>query len=85
MGEVKEINIKNRTCYFSDDMIDIRKFHSKLLKIDKKSHEYIDICYIGYVMIKKFSDCENIHSLNPSYLIIHSAIGYFKEKTGKNT
>ena len=37
MGEVKEINIKNRT-YFFDDMIDIRNFHSNLLKIDKKSH-----------------------------------------------
>ena len=31
-------------------------------------------------MIKKFSDCENIHSLNPLYLIIYSATGNFKEK-----
>ena len=30
MGEVKEINIKNRTYYFFDDMIDIRNFHSNL-------------------------------------------------------
>ena len=36
MGEVKEINIKNRTLYFFDDMIDIKNFHSNLLKIDKK-------------------------------------------------
>ena len=33
-------------------------------------------------MIKKFSDCENIHSVNPLYLIIHSAIGHFKENNG---
>ena len=80
MEEVKEINIKNQTYYFFDDMIDIKNFHSNLLKIDKKSHKDIDIYYIGYITIKKFSDCENIHSVNPLHLIIHSAIGHFKEK-----
>ena len=43
MGEVKEINIKNQSYYFFDDMIDIRNFHSNLLKVDKKSHKDIDI------------------------------------------
>ena len=80
MGDVKEVNIKNRTYYFFDDMTDIRNFHSNLLKIDKKSHEDIDIYYIGYITSKKFSDCENIHSVNPLYLITHSATGHFKEK-----
>ena len=61
-------------------MIDIKNFHSDLLEIDKKSHEDIDIYYIGYITITKFSDCENIHSVNPLYLIIHSATGHFKEK-----
>ena len=42
MGEIKELNIKNRT-YFFDDMIDIRSFHSDLLKIDKKSYKDIAI------------------------------------------
>ena len=83
MGEVREISIRNQTYYFFDDMTDIRNFHSNLLKIDKKSHKNIDIYYIGYIMIKKFSDCENIHSVNPLYLIIHSATGYFKEKNGE--
>ena len=64
-------------------MIDTRNFHSNLLKIDKKSHKDIDIYYIGYITIKKFSDCENIHSVNPLYLIIHSATGYFEEKNGE--
>ena len=31
-------------------------------------------------MVKKFGDCENTHSVNPLYLIIHSATGHFKEK-----
>ena len=61
-------------------MFDIKNFPSNLLKIDKKSHKDIDICYIGYIMIKKFSDCKNIRRVNPLYLIIHSAIDHFKEK-----
>ena len=59
-------------------MIDIRNFHLNLLKIDKKSHEDIDIYCIGYITIKKFSDSENIHNVNPLHLIIHFATGYFK-------
>ena len=58
-------------------MINIKNFHSNLLKIDKKSHEDIDIYYIGYFTIKKFSDCENIRSVNPQDIL--------KKKTVKNT
>ena len=83
MKEVKEINIKNRTYYFFDDMVDIRNFHSNLLKIDKKHYKDVDIYYVGYITIKKFSDCENIHSVNPLCLIIHSAAGHFNEKYGE--
>ena len=64
-------------------MIDTTNFHSNLSKIDKKSHEDIDIYYIGYITIKKFSDCGNIHSKNPLYLIIPSATGHFKKKNGE--
>ena len=64
-------------------MIDIKNFRSNLSKIDKKSHKDIDIQHIGYITIKKFSDCKNIHSVNLLYLIINSAIGYFKEKNGE--
>ena len=64
-------------------MIDIKHFHSNLLKIDKKSHKDINIYYIGYITIKKISDCENIHSVNLLYLMIHSATGRFKEKNGE--
>ena len=85
MGEAKEINIKNQTYYFFDGMIDIKNFHSSLLEIDKKPYEDIDIYYIGYITIKKFSDCEDTHSVNPFYLIIHSATGHFKKNTAKNT
>ena len=43
MGEVKDLNIKNRTYYYFHDMIDIRKFESNLLKIDKKSHTLVTL------------------------------------------
>ena len=79
MGEIKQLNIKNQTYYFFNDMININNFQSNLLTIDKKSHKDVDVYYIGYITIEKFGDCENIRSLNPLYLIIHSANGYFKK------
>ena len=83
MGEVKEINIINRGYYFCDNIVNIKNFHSNLLKIEKKPHEDIDIHCISYIMIKEFSDYENIRSVNPLYLKIHSVTGHFKEKYGE--
>ena len=60
MGETKELDIKNRTYYFLNDIIDITNFHSKLLKIDKKPFKDIVIYYIGYITIKKIGGYENI-------------------------
>ena len=57
MGSIKEINVKSRTYYFFNDMINIKKFDSNLLKIDKKSLiKNGDIYYIGYTTIKSISD-----------------------------
>ena len=39
MGVVKQIDIKNRTYYFYNDMINIKICDSNLLKIDKKSYK----------------------------------------------
>ena len=80
MGTVKQIDIKNRTYYFYNDMIDIKKFDSDLLKIDKKSYKDIGIYNIGYITIKKIDDYEDIYSVNPLYLTITHASGYIKEK-----
>ena len=33
MGTVKQINIQNRTDYFYNDIFDLKKFKSKLVKI----------------------------------------------------
>ena len=53
MGNIKEINVKNRTYYIFNDMINIKDFDSSLLKIDKKSYKNIGIYNIGYITIKK--------------------------------
>ena len=80
MGTVKQINIKNRTYYFYNDIIDLENFDSSLLKLDKKSYKDIGIYNIGYITIKKIDDYENIYSVNPLYLIIAHASGYIEEK-----
>ena len=80
MGEIKQINIKNRTYYFYNDMNNIKNFEPNLLKIDKKSYKNIGIYNIGYITIKKIDDYENIYSVNPLYLIIAHASGYIEEK-----
>ena len=82
MGEVKQINIKNRTCYFYNDVINLKDFDARLLKVDKKLYKNIDVYYIGYITIKKNDDYESIYSVNPSYLRIDHASGYTEEKNG---
>ena len=82
MGKVKQIDIKNRTYYFYNDMINLKNFDSNLLKIEKKYYKGINIYYIGCITIKKIDDHENIYSVNPLYLIINHASGYIEEKNG---
>ena len=80
MGKVKQIEIKNRTYCFYNDIINIEEFDSNLLKIDKKSYKDSDIYYIGYNTIKKIGDYENIYSVNLLYLIIGKVDRYIEEK-----
>ena len=80
MGTVKQINIKNRTYYFYNDIIDLENFDSSLLKLNKKSHKDIGIYNIRYITIKKIGDCKNIYSVNPLYLGITHASGYIEKK-----
>ena len=83
MEKIKQINMKNQSYSFCDDMINIKNFQSNLLTVDKRSYKEIDIYNIGYITIKKFDNCENIQRVNRLYLIIHSATGHFKEKNGE--
>ena len=38
MGEVKQIEIKNRAYYFYNDMVNLKNLEPNLLKIYKKSY-----------------------------------------------
>ena len=81
MGNTKEINIKKRTYYFFDDMINIKDFDPNLLNIDKKKYKNVDIYYIGCITMKN-SDYIKINCVNPLYLIIDQADGSIDEKNG---
>ena len=81
MGTVKQINIKNRTYCFYNDIIDLENFDSSLLKLDKKSYKDIGIYNIGYITIKKIGDCKNIYSVNPLYLHITHASRYIERSS----
>ena len=82
MGNIKQINIKNRTYYFFTGMINIKDFDSSLLKIDKKSYKNIGIYNIGYITIKKIDGYWNIHSVNPLSLMIGKVIWHIEENNG---
>ena len=80
MGIVKQIDFKNQTYYFYNDMVDIKKFDSNLLKTDKKSYKDTGIYNIGYIAINKIDDYQNIYSVNPLHLIIDHASGCIEDK-----
>ena len=49
MVTIKQMNIKNRTHSFYNDLINIKDFDPNLLKLDKKLFKNIGVCYIGYI------------------------------------
>ena len=53
MGSIKEINIKNRTYYFYNDIIDIKTFDSKNLKLDKKRAKILIFTILDTLQFKK--------------------------------
>ena len=49
----KQLNIKNRSYYFYNDLINVLNFEASNLKIDKKTWKDIDIYFFGYFDLKK--------------------------------
>ena len=80
MGVINQTNVKNRTYYFYNDIIVLKDFDARLLKIDGKSYQNIAIYNIGYITIKKTDDCESVYSVNPFYLHADHVNGYIEEK-----
>ena len=76
---IKQLNIKNRTYYFYNDLINLDGFDADLLKLDKKGVMNINVYYIGYVTKKP---AYNIDTVNPLYLNIYTLDGFIEEKDG---
>ena len=80
---IKQINIKNRPCYYFNDMINIKNFDPSLLKTNKLLFRgvSVNIYYIKYITIKSF-DHVKIDNENFLYLIFDNVDGYIKESNG---
>ena len=77
MVTTKQMSIKSRNYYFYNDLIDIKNFDPKLLKLDKKSSKNITIYYIGYFTKKPEY---KINSVNTPYLLVDKVDGFIEEK-----
>ena len=75
----KQIDIKNMTHYFYNDLINIKNFDPNMLKLDNETVLNHSVYYIGYVT-KKAEYA--INSAKPLYLMINRIKGYFEEKDG---
>ena len=78
-NNVKDVNVKSRTYFFFNDIIDIEKFDLNNIKIDEESYKNILIYYIGYVTIKEIV---KIYSVNPLNLTFRYLNRYFEEVNG---
>ena len=54
-NKFKEIDIKNRTYYFFNDMISLKNLEANKIELDKKSYQNILIYYTGYVKVKNLN------------------------------
>ena len=81
-NKVKDLDIRSRTYYFFNDIINIKEINPNNNKIDENSYKNILIYYIGYVMIKGLKYVK-IHSVNylyfPFYFIFNKVNEYFTE------
>ena len=71
---IRQLNIKGRTYYFYNDLINIKNFNINNLKLDKKGVLGNDVYYIGYITKK--------NSVNLLYLMNNRIKGHFEEVDG---
>ena len=84
MGEIKQINIKNRTYYFYNDIINLDEFDGSKIKVDGKNFNDTDIYYLGSEYKKKITECNEINSVNALYFTIKDMNGQFKKGKDDN-
>ena len=71
----KQLNTKNKTYYFYNDLINILGFEVNNLKLVKKISMGLDIYYVGYVDKKPEL---SVNSVNPLYLMINRIDDFFE-------
>ena len=82
-NEVKDMDMKKRTYYFVNDIINIKNSDPNNIKIDEKSYKSILVFYIGYVTIKDLKYVK-INSVSHLYLIFSKVNRYFEEFNKSN-
>ena len=72
---IKQLVLKERSCYFFNNSVLLKDFDKTKLKIVK--HDCVDryVYHIDYV--------KNINDVNPLYLIIPEFYGYIEEREGR--
>ena len=73
-NKVKNVNIKKRSYYFINDIINIKDFNPNNSKIDEKSYKNTLNYHSGYVMIKD-SKYIKLYSVNNLYLTFRYVTG----------
>ena len=84
MVETEQIDIKNRTYCFYNDVINLDEFDGSKIKVDKKDVSDIDIYYLGYEHKKKITESDKINSINPLCLRTKDMKDQFKKGKGDN-
>ena len=74
---IKQIDIRNRTYYFYNDLINIKNFDPNML--NQITVLNVTVYYIGYVTRKPEYDINNVNLL---YLMTNRISGHFEEKDG---
>ena len=79
INKFKEIDIKNRTCYFLDDKINIKYLDLNKIKMDANSYRKILIYYIAYMTVSYI----RVNGVKPLYLIHYKISRYIEESKGE--
>ena len=72
-NDLKQVNIKNLTCYYSDDIIKIEVFDFDNILLDKKSYENILIYDVLY---------KTLISTKPLCIMVDNVDGFIRDYAG---
>ena len=77
-NKVRDIDIKNLTYNFFNDIMNIENFDRNKIKTDKKSYKNIFI-YLYWIPDNQKFEYVKIYCVNPFYFIFRNLSGYFEE------